>query len=141
MSIMSALRKQFPNLREVRDATKRLAIEVTPRDESAAKKKHHKECAMALACRRKMNLDGVLISRSRAYLVKDNVATRYDLPIAVQKEVISFDRGGGFDIGGYELLKPGHKLGETHGNGGGHASTAKMRAPRHLTGKIRTVVK
>lgn len=139
--LLRSLKKYFPDLKRVRDAERGTMIEVTARDEATAKKKHLKECAMAIACRRKMGLDGVLISRSRAYLVKDGVATRYELPISVQKEVISFDRGGGFDLGEYGLLKPSHKIGEGGGGkGGAHRSTAAAKKPRHLTGKIRAAV-
>ena len=141
VNIRSVLMKHFPDLKTVRDARAGTMIEVTARDEAKAKKKRHKECAMALACQRKMSLDGVLISRSRAYLVKDGVATRYDLSMAAQKEVVSFDRGGGFDQGEYDLLKPAHKLGGGGGGKGIHSSTAKMGKPKHITGKIRTAIR
>ena len=139
--IQWALNKHFPELQHVKDAKKRLVVEVTARDRSAAKKLRHKECALALACRRQFHLDGVLIARSRAYLVREGTATRYELPMAIQKEVVSFDRGGGFDPGQYELLKPARLLGP--GGGGrkrkSRSRTAKPRR-RHLVGKVRVSI-
>ena len=139
--IQWTLNKHFPGLRHVKDAKGRLVVTVAARDKAAAKKLRHKECALALACRRQFHLDGVLIARSRAYLVKGDTATRYELPMAIQKEIVSFDRGGGFDPGQYALLKPARLLGP--GGGGrtrkSRSRTAKPRR-RHLVGKVRVSI-
>ncbi len=60
---------------------------------------------MAVACKRAFKLDGVIISRSVAYLIKDNKATRFKMPESASREVISFDRGAGFSVGEYELRR------------------------------------
>jgi hypothetical protein len=75
------------------------------RDVDSANRKDHKTCAMAVACKRKLGLDGVLISVKTAYLVRGKVAQRYLLPESVSREVVSFDRGAGFAPGKYKLSK------------------------------------
>jgi hypothetical protein len=135
----NTVKKFFPNVVVVQDAKKPLHIEVTRRDSNSAAVRNHKGCAMAVAAKRCLNLDGVVISRQRAYLIKGNIATRYSFPESVRKEIVSFDRGGGFDEGVYRLTvpvatKPAPKKpkGETHGNSSHYKrefhSTTNIRA-------------
>jgi hypothetical protein len=102
---LQVVQKFFPEVQTVVDATRNQVIEVTKRDETTANKKSHKTCAMAVACKRKFNLDGVVISVNRAYLIKGKKARRFMLPESVSREVVSFDRDGGFEPGQYELSK------------------------------------
>src|SRR5947207_15887297 len=97
---------------------------------------------MAVACKRAKNLDGVIVSICTCYLIKGLTATRYLLPEAVQREVIAFDRGGGFAPGEYSMLAPrkSHRLGEHRGGEDRRKRTAKMAKPRHFTEGIRTVL-
>lgn len=103
MSSLSTVKKFFPNVRKVTDARTNAYVEVTPKDVSISKLKNHKQCAMAVACKRKFNLDGVIIAKSVAYLVKGNSARRFHVPESVSREVVSFDRGAGFSEGKYAL--------------------------------------
>lgn len=105
MSTLSVVNKFFPKVTSVIDATHNQAIEVTLKDASSKAVKDHKGCAMAVACKRKFHLDGVIISRSVAYLVKGKQARRFKLPQSVSREVVSFDRGAGFAPGIYALAK------------------------------------
>jgi len=59
-------------------------------------------------------MDGVIVSINRAYLVKGTRATRYFLSGHAQREIVAFDRGGGFSAGVYELNAPrkGARLGD-----------------------------
>jgi len=138
---LQVVRKFFPNVKSVKDATKNAIIEVTKADETNSKKKSHKTCAMAVACKRKFKLDGVIISVNRAYMVKGTQARRFVLPPSVQKEVVSFDRGGGFEPGDYELSKvpKGARLDRPKVKTSNHpgAHTANPPAHRHTTGGIR----
>jgi hypothetical protein len=138
-SALEVVRKFFPNVKSVKDATKNARIEVTKADETNSKKKAHKGCAMAVACKRKFHLDGVIISANRAYLVKGTQARRFQLPPSVSREVVSFDRGGGFEPGDYELAKitPTAKLGSNRNKGGGQQGSDKPRKFAHKTGGIR----
>ena len=131
---LQLVKKFFPEVTHVVDASRNAAIEVTARDEKVANKKSHKTCAMAVACKRKFHLDGVIISINRAYLVKGKKARRFDLPPSVSREVVSFDRGAGFEAGEYELSRvaPGNRLdrpkhiGTAHS--GSHPSAAQLRS-------------
>ena len=103
MSALSNVQRVFPDVTKVVDAKKDALIEVTKRDTTSATVRNHKACAMAVACKRKLNLDGVIMSISTAYLVKDNVATRYKVPQSVSREITVFDRDASFDPGEYKL--------------------------------------
>src|SRR5437660_9472630 len=89
------VRKFFPQVESVRDATKPINIEVSARDSDHAKLKDHNHCALAVACEKKMHADGVIISVKTAYVVKGKRAIRYKLLETTAREVVSFDRKGG----------------------------------------------
>lgn len=105
-SSLEIVRKFFPEVSKVTDARSVLHVSVTRKDSNSSTVKNHKGCAMAVACKREHALDGVVISRKRAYLVKDGKATRYELPESVSREVVSFDRNAGFAAGEYQLSVP-----------------------------------
>jgi hypothetical protein len=102
---LQVVKKFFPQVTTIRDASECIQIEVSQRDSDRADKKNHKTCAMAVACKRKLGLDGVIISINTAYLIKGKIAKRYRLPESVAREVVSFDRNAGFAPGQYQLSK------------------------------------
>lgn len=116
-SALHTVKKLYPEVTKVVDAKRDTEIEVTKRDTSSATVRNHKACAMAVACKRKLNLDGVIMSVSTAYLIKDNIATRYKVPEAVSREIVSFDRNSGFEPGDYKLkaISSTARLGESRG--------------------------
>lgn len=113
-SALSIIQKYFPEVTTVKDATKDVTIEVTDKDARSKGIKDHKTCAMAVACQRVFDADGVIISIAIAYIIKSYSATRYDVTQAVQREIVSFDRKGGFSPGIYVLkaVSPGNRFGE-----------------------------
>jgi hypothetical protein len=135
--------KFFPEVTSVTDSTKPATIEVTKQDAASKAVKVHNACAMAVACKRKFHLDGVIISRVTAYLIKGKHARRFQLPPSVSREVTSFDRGGGFAVGTYQLsaINKSKRLGSQKGSpkhskeGNGHPKTF-----RHMTSGIRSVL-
>ena len=141
---LQVVKKFFPEVEEVVDASRNEVIEVTDRDQKVAKKKSHKTCAMAVACKRKFNLDGVVISLNRAYLIKGKKARRFVLPESVSREVVSFDRDGGFEAGSYELTKvpPAVRLDRPQSMRGKstdrNPNREGSRAHAHRTGGVRT---
>lgn len=138
MDVLSLVRKFYPGVNHVEDAKKSITIEVTNRDNKAATVKNHKSCAMAVACKRKLHADGVIISMSRAYVIKGDRALRYDVPGSVAREIVSFDRNGEFEPGEYALNRPGvgHQLG--YGGSGPHKRKGKKPGKfNHITGKVR----
>ena len=106
---LRTVRKFFPNVRFVDDAKEKSIIEVTSRDAQSKAVRDYEACVFAVACKRKLKLDGVIISRSVAYMVKGETATRYFIPGSVAREIVSFDRGAGFETGTYELAAVGEK--------------------------------
>lgn len=136
----SIVNKLFPDVTKVVDARRGIAIRVEPEDIKGSTKKKHEACALARACKRTMRLDGAIISRSRAYLIRGRIATRYILPPSVEREIVSFDRGVGFAPGEYELagIDREHKQGRKINGGGKHTGTRPK--PRHLTTGVRAVL-
>lgn len=102
-SALDIVKSMFPEVTSVVDSKVGLNVEVTKRDINAATVKNHKACAVAVACKRKMHADGVIISINRAYVVKGKRAYRYNVPRSVAREVVVFDRGGQFEAGTYRL--------------------------------------
>lgn len=135
--------KFFPKVDSVVDARSKAQIEVTAQDATSRAVKSHSACAMAVACKRKFNLDGVIISRSVAYLVKGKQARRFHLPSSVSREIVSFDRGSGFSPGKYELsaIAKANRLGariqrpKDHAQRDGHPKKF-----RHITTNVRSVL-
>jgi hypothetical protein len=135
-----------PEVTTVKDAKRNVRIEVLPRDTSLATVKNHKTCAMAVACKRRFHLDGVIISVNTAYLVKGKTATRFKLPNSVSREVVSFDRKAGFAAGQYQLNAPTpgnalnqHRGKSTSSENSDHKNTHKRFS--HYTTDIRTSLK
>lgn len=139
---LSLVRKFFPKVNRVKDAHENIIVEVTKKDNDSATVRNHESCAMAVACRRKMRSDGVIISIRTAYVVDGRVATRYRVPESVSREIVSFDRHGGFAVGDYVLRAPNkyEQLGYT-GSGRTHNPSDRKRPKyKHMTSGIRTVL-
>ncbi len=103
---LAIVQAAFPNVTKIVDAKKDTITEVTKQDTKSATVRNHKACAMAVACKRKLNLDGVIMSISTAYLIKNHVATRYMVPPSVSREIVAFDRDAMFEPGEYVLKAP-----------------------------------
>lgn len=135
---LKMVRKFFPEVETVKDATKGVIVEVTPHDVKNSERRKHKVCAMAVACKRMMNLDGVIMGISMAYTIKGKVATRHEVSPSLGREITSFDRSGDFLPGSYSLspVVPTNRLGS---KGGAHTKrgTSKPIKFRHLTENIR----
>lgn len=142
-SALNIVQKVFPHVTSVVDATKDAAVEVTKRDTTSATVRNHKACAMAVACKRKLDLDGVIMSVSTAYLIKGNKATRYRVPQSVSREIVAFDRDAVFEPGEYNLTtytgsgKVGSQKGVSTSSANSHSSGLAKRF-RHKTEGIRS---
>jgi len=142
MNSLGIVQKHFPGVKKVTDAHGPIEIEVTPADARKGRRKSHQTCAMAVACRRKFNLDGVLLSHSVAYLVKGPRATRYVVPPSVQREIVSFDRGVEFKPGDYWLNPPGgqQRLGSRTAVPAGKRSARRVARTRHSVPGVRAAL-
>lgn len=143
---LGIVKKFFPKVTKVTDATENSIIEVTARDAASKAVRDYGACVMAVACKRKLHLDGVIISRSTAYLIKNGEATRYKLPDSVTREIVSFDRGAGFETGLYQLdsIRPSQKLGarqeRADDRSGAHGGKKGKSRFKHVTTNIRSVL-
>jgi len=135
---LSIVRKFFPNVEKVQDATEDLTVEVNANDVRNSQRKEHNNCAMAVACIRSVRIDGAIISTSKAYLIKGNIATRFNVPESVAREVVAFDRSKNFQPGKYRLNKItgterlGHQTGSHR-----RPTTGRSISRQHLTENIR----
>jgi hypothetical protein len=138
---LTRIQRLFPNVKIVKDATEPIAVEVTARHNKQGTMKDPEDCAMARACKEVYGLDGVIISLSKAYLVKGDVAIRYEVPTSLRSEVISFDRNHTFEPGVYSLspITAKHKLGSPSNAGGPHKTKDPSRKAftRHITTNVR----
>lgn len=139
---LKIVQEYFPEVKRVVDAKEPIVVEVTPADTRSAKVRNHQACAMAVACKRAEGADGVIVSMSMAYVINGPLATRYRLPQSVIREVVSFDREAGFDLGEYQLSPPvpTGKLGAVRGSNGKHTGEKKKIKRVHHTGGVRTVL-
>lgn len=142
MNSLKLVQRYFPDVNRVEDAVKPVTIEVTKKDTKTAAVRDHRACAAAVACKRQLDCDGVIISRAIAYLIKANVATRYEVPVSLSKEVVAFDRGGVFEPGEYRLKKPYHgvALGVARTHRSNTHKRGKKKAAYHITTNVRTVL-
>lgn len=103
-NVLARLRKMFPSIEKVVDATEGVLVAVTSADSKGGSKKDPKNCALAKACVRSKLCDAAVIGIGNSYLIKDNVATRYQTSIGVSREITSFDRHQDFATGKDYLL-------------------------------------
>jgi len=136
------VQRYFPKVTKVIDADTPVSVQVTSADDKAGKRYEQDVCAMAVACKRTFKVDGVIVSRKVGYLVRGDVATRYNLPESVSREVVSFDRGAGFAPGQYQMTppEPSRRLGRM--TGGNKQSNGNGRPKRvvHQTSNVRAVL-
>lgn len=140
---LKTIQRFFPKVDHVEDATKPLVIEVTKKDNESAAVKKHDGCALAVACKRKTKSDGVIVGTTTAYIINGHEAIRYKLLGTTTREIVSNDRGAGFDIGVYPLKVPtaANRLGVKRGKDPVNKGTGKNGAKfRHYTSGIRTVL-
>jgi hypothetical protein len=112
---LARIQRQFPQVKEVTDATKAVILEVTQADVDGATKNDPKNCAMAKALERTHLADGAIIGIGVSYLIKGTEAVRYTTVPTVAREMVSFDRHKDFAPGkNYRLgpVPPGHRFGE-----------------------------
>ena|ERR1041385_443584 len=139
---LGIVRHYFPQVQKVVDSDRAIKIEVTGQDNSSSTIKDHKNCALAVACKRITHADGVMISTRTAYIIHGKVAHRFRLPESVSREIVSFDRRAGFALGTYMLNAPSkwEKLGSHHTGATRNPSDRKKVAFRHFTTGIRSTL-
>lgn len=149
-NILKRLRKMFPLLEGVEDATEGVIVSVTTADSKGGTKKDPKSCALAKACVRNKLCDAAVIGIGNSYLIRGNVATRYKTSVGVSREITSFDRHQDFAVGkDYLLAKiaPTMRLGyrKNFSKPSGPKLTKKLETAivhrQHRTSRIRVVAR
>lgn len=138
------IRRYFPQVDVVKDATKAVVVEVTAQDNNNADVKNHLTCALAIASKRVLNADGVIIGLTTSWVIKGRVAIRYHNAETATREITSFDRNAGFDTGSYLLspAAPGARLGSVRSsNPNRRGNGNRKRLFRHFTRNVRTTLR
>lgn len=133
---VTRVRKYFPQVNKVVDATKSLLVTVKKQDTKSARRKDPKNCALAKACLRDKKVDGAIINIGFSYLIKGDIATRYKTSVGVGREITSFDRHADFASGiNYRLSKvaPGCRLGRSR-------TLKSLKSGPRLTKKLGPIV-
>jgi len=139
---LARVRKYFPKVESVSDATVGLTVAVSLKDGKYALPGNPSQCALARACRRTKAADGAIIGLTYSYVILGQKATRFKTSEGVSREIVSFDRHKDFAVGSYRLspVSQSNRLGlhrgvSTHpGNGG------KIKRPAlHRTVRVREV--
>lgn len=136
---LGIVKRYFPNVKKVIDATESIDVRVTKRDCDSASSKMPEECAMAKAVKR--HHSGAIISNATSYVIDGDVATRYKTPMSVTKEIVSFDRNHTFEPGDYSLRAPAptERLGPRIRPQHTKNRNNKRRRVYHMTEGIRTI--
>jgi hypothetical protein len=88
----------------VRDATKKVRIVIAKQDCKFGSSKEPGSCAAARACLRQVpECSEARVHISRTYLRVGDHWLRFQTPAALRGEIITFDRGGSFEAGEYDL--------------------------------------
>ncbi|SRR6266436_263772 len=138
---LEIVRRYFPGVTSVADSAKGVTIEVTDNDNRSATPLDHRVCALAVACKRSLKADGVIVGTRTAYIIHGRKAIRYRLLESTAREIVSFDRGAGYYSGLYRLNAPckSDRLGEPRHGKRSNKTDRKVRM-RHITANIRTML-
>ncbi len=112
-----------------------VTLNVTDKDVKQASRKNPGMCAAARCCLRQPKVTDVRVHASRTYLKIGKHWFRYQTSGPLRQEIISFDRGGTFSPGVYELkpLPDGQKaIGRRQGSNvaGARDKGSKDRTPK-----------
>ena len=71
---------------------------------------------MATAAKRQFKADAAIIGLSTSYIIKGGKATRFNTPVRIGREIVSFDRNKDFAEGSYTLIPKAksQRLGTSH---------------------------
>lgn len=134
------VQKYYPDVTKVVDAKRGTKITVKPKDCENGVSKAPNICAIAKAAMRLY--DGAIVSLSRAYLIRGDTATRYQVPPHVTRELVVFDRAHAFQPGIYELGKvpQHHMLGQKTGtNTDSRKRRRKFIGKKHMPEGVRVL--
>ena len=118
---------------EVVDAKRPLTLHITKKDVEYGGVKDPWSCAAARAACRQVNVAAARIHLGRAYLLIGNKWHRYQTPMNLRTEIISFDRSKKFQPGDFTLAvcPPSKMKGVSHKRkSSGPSGKSKRKSPR-----------
>lgn len=125
------------------NAKRPITLTINKNDVAKANPKEPMDCAVARACRRELHAKEVKVHLGRVY-IRQNEGNwlRYLTPKAMRQEIITFDRGGAFEPGTFQLAapQPSKQTGKRQSKSNKRAapgSTKKRMAP-HVVTNVRT---
>lgn len=104
-SMLKILRTYHPTLKKIVDADQDVLLHVTKKDCKEGDMLDPSNCSMALSAKRGV-WDNAIISRSTAYLIKDDIAYRHIIPHKGRQAINNKDQTNLFEEGDYALLSP-----------------------------------
>ncbi len=119
----------------VTDGKSSILLTITDGDIAKSDPKHPETCAAARAICRDFGAVEARVHLSRIYIKrkKSSLWERYVTPPNLRTEIVSFDRGGGFDPGEYRLtpVQPSNRAGVRGRYGrSGLATLAQSKRPK-----------
>jgi hypothetical protein len=122
---------------KLRDSRSKMRITVNKADVTGASKKDPGNCAVARAVRRCVHAHQAIVHKSRTYVqMKPNGEwLRFETPESARTELISFDRGAGFQEDDYVLrpTRPSARLGVNKRQRKHRQNhTGHKRTPQHI---------
>ena len=90
--------------RQIKDATRKLTLEITKRDISSSKRRSPEACAAAHCILRMEGVQAAQVHKTRTYIKIRGQWVRYMTPGSLRTELVAFDRGGRFEPGEHILL-------------------------------------
>jgi hypothetical protein len=92
---------------KITDAKRAMLLEIEKQDIASARPQEPNMCPIARAIKRALKANDVHVHLSRVYVQPEPKMsyTRYFVPQALRAEIVTFDRGGGFEPGHF-ILKP-----------------------------------
>lgn len=144
-AVVGRIRQFFPQVNRVADSTKSLKVTVTERDCKNAKERKEDDCAMAHALEREVKCDGAIVRPRVAYIIRGDLAIKYQVPESVSREIVSFDRHHDFRPGEYQLSavykcrRSDYKGRSSRGKAGRRHNRTRTPLVAHTTDGIRGV--
>lgn len=141
---LKMVRRHYPMVTSVIDATKPIEIAVNRRDCATAKAKSFTGCAFANACKRTDGFDGAIVALSVAYLIKGKKAVRYKVGNTLSREITVMDRtkkGERFRPTKFKLrpASPQHRLGHKTSHSPKRRKVVKARQKPIHTADVRHI--
>lgn len=142
--IVHRIQKFYPQVKRIADAKESVAVTVGESDTKNGHVFAPNACATAKACVRELGVDGALVYRSTAFLIKGTTALRYIVPISLKSEIVSYDRHRSFRPGAYSLYAPppAQRMGAERPHNGstpGKAGNHPRVVHRHRIQGVRTI--